>query len=119
MGLKWDLLIAQEEKRMASFYRLANLFTDVPKLKDTVKRRKWLDIIHSTEFPFHMKIPIFTYFQDIFTIIRLFRTVYSINRNWCHLQCILFLLDGANYSCHFIFIFNWISASAIMESSSK
>lgn len=43
MGLKWDLLIAQEEKRMASFYRLANLFTDVPKLKDSVKRRKWLD----------------------------------------------------------------------------
>lgn len=43
MGLKWDLLITQEEKRMASFYRLANLFTDVPKLKDTVKRRKWLD----------------------------------------------------------------------------
>ncbi len=44
MGLKWDLLITQEEKRMASFYRLANLFTDVPKLKDTVKRRKWLDL---------------------------------------------------------------------------
>jgi ABC-2 type transport system permease protein len=43
MGLKWDLLIEKEEKRMASFYRLANLFTDVPKLKDTVKRRKWLD----------------------------------------------------------------------------
>nr|WP_263328411.1 ABC transporter permease [Neobacillus sp. Marseille-Q6967] len=43
MGLKWDLLIGQEEKRIASFYRLANLFTDVPKLKDTVKRRKWLD----------------------------------------------------------------------------
>jgi ABC-2 type transport system permease protein len=48
MGLKWDLLIAQEEKRMASFYRLANLFTDVPKLKDTVKRRKWLDIFINT-----------------------------------------------------------------------
>ncbi|MDN3015153.1 ABC transporter permease [Paenibacillus sp. BSR1-1] len=45
MGLKWDLLIDGEEKRMASFYRLANLFTDVPKLKDTVKRRKWLDFI--------------------------------------------------------------------------
>jgi ABC-2 type transport system permease protein len=44
IGLKWDLLIDQEEKRMASFYRLANLFTDVPKLKDTVKRRKWLDL---------------------------------------------------------------------------
>jgi ABC-2 type transport system permease protein len=51
MGLKWDLLIASEEKRMASFYRLANLFTDVPKLKDSVKRRKWLDIfIHLISF---------------------------------------------------------------------
>lgn len=44
MGLKWDLLIEKEEKRMSSFYRLANLFTDVPKLKDSVKRRKWLDL---------------------------------------------------------------------------
>lgn len=44
-SLKWDLLISQEEKRMNSFYRLANLFTDVPKLKDTVKRRKWLDFL--------------------------------------------------------------------------
>ncbi|PLS02995.1 ABC transporter permease [Neobacillus cucumis] len=47
MGLKWDLLIEAEEKRMASFYRLANLFTDVPKLKATVKRRKYLDLFIS------------------------------------------------------------------------
>jgi ABC-2 type transport system permease protein len=45
MGLKWNQLIDQEEKRMASFYRIANLFTDVPKLKDTVRRRKWLDLL--------------------------------------------------------------------------
>lgn len=44
MGLKWDVLIRLEEKRMNSFYRLANLFTDVPNLKDPVRRRKWLDI---------------------------------------------------------------------------
>lgn len=44
-GLKWDLLITQEEKRMNSFYRLANLFIDVPKLKETVKRRKYLDFL--------------------------------------------------------------------------
>jgi ABC-2 type transport system permease protein len=44
MGLKWDILIDQEDKRMTSFYRLANMFTDVPKLKDPVKRRKWLDL---------------------------------------------------------------------------
>ncbi|WP_066367997.1 ABC transporter permease [Neobacillus fumarioli] len=43
IGLKWDLLIEKEEKRVASFYRLANMFTDVPKLKDTIKRRRWLD----------------------------------------------------------------------------
>ncbi|MED3563492.1 ABC transporter permease [Bacillus xiapuensis] len=53
LGLKWDILIEQEEKRMAAFYRLANLFTDVPKLKDTVKRRRWLDVflkrIHFTQ----------------------------------------------------------------------
>ncbi len=42
-GLKWEYLIDSEEKRMTSFYRIANLFTDVPKLKDRVKRRKWLD----------------------------------------------------------------------------
>jgi len=42
-GLKWEHLIDLEEKRMTSFYRIANLFTDVPKLKDRIKRRKWLD----------------------------------------------------------------------------
>lgn len=41
--LKWEFLIEQEAKRMLLFYRIANLFTDVPKLKDRVKRRMWLD----------------------------------------------------------------------------
>ncbi|WP_462408915.1 ABC transporter permease [Neobacillus sp. Marseille-QA0830] len=51
LGLKWDLLIDHEQKRMASFYRLANLFTDVPHLKETVKRRKWLDfLLRGVEF---------------------------------------------------------------------
>jgi ABC-2 type transport system permease protein len=43
-GLKWEQLISQDAKRMMTFYRLANLFTDVPQLKEQVKRRKWLDI---------------------------------------------------------------------------
>jgi ABC-2 type transport system permease protein len=46
-GLKWERLIQLEERRMMSFYRLANLFTDVPKLKDEVKRRRWLDWLSS------------------------------------------------------------------------
>ncbi|WP_141433128.1 ABC transporter permease [Bacillus sp. 03113] len=42
-GLKWEFLIEAESRRLNAFYRLANLFTDVPKLRDRVKRRKWLD----------------------------------------------------------------------------
>jgi ABC-2 type transport system permease protein len=42
-GLKWEEVILLEQNRMTGFYRIANLFTDVPKLKDVVKRRKWLD----------------------------------------------------------------------------
>jgi ABC-2 type transport system permease protein len=42
-GLKWEQLIEDEERRMNAFYRIANMFTDVPKLRDRTKRRKWLD----------------------------------------------------------------------------
>ncbi|OAH59451.1 hypothetical protein AWH48_15050 [Domibacillus aminovorans] len=41
--LKWELLAELEEKRLASFYRIANMFTDVPHLRGTVSRRAWLD----------------------------------------------------------------------------
>lgn len=42
-GLKWEEIILIEQNRLTGFYRIANLFTDVPKLKDVVKRRRWLD----------------------------------------------------------------------------
>ena len=45
--LKWELLIELENKRMMAFYRFANLFTDVPKLKEKIKRRRWLNLIMS------------------------------------------------------------------------
>jgi len=41
--LKWELLISLENKRMMAFYRFANMFTDVPKLKEKIAHRKWLD----------------------------------------------------------------------------
>lgn len=41
-GLAWELLIEKDRHRMQSFYRLANLFTDVPHLRNPVKKRKWL-----------------------------------------------------------------------------
>jgi ABC-2 type transport system permease protein len=42
-GIKWERLIDLEGKRLMAFYRIANLFTDVPRLRDKVARRKWLD----------------------------------------------------------------------------
>lgn len=44
LGIKWEFLIAQDEKRMAGFYQLANMFTDVPHLRNRIKRRKLLDV---------------------------------------------------------------------------
>lgn len=46
-SLHWIKLISIDEKKMANFYRLANLFTDVPKMKNKIKRRKWADFILS------------------------------------------------------------------------
>lgn len=42
-GVKWEQLIEMEAERMMTFYRIANMFTDVPKLKEQVKRRSWLN----------------------------------------------------------------------------
>ncbi|MGD6965415.1 ABC transporter permease [Rossellomorea vietnamensis] len=47
-SLKWDVLISLEEQRMLLFYRMANMFTDVPKLKGKVHRRRWLDGLLNT-----------------------------------------------------------------------
>ncbi|MGY3715648.1 ABC transporter permease [Sutcliffiella cohnii] len=47
MTWKWEYLINEETKRAQLFYRVANLFVDVPGLKEKVKRRKWLDSILS------------------------------------------------------------------------
>lgn len=41
-GLIWDVMIQKDQERMQRFYRLANLFTDVPHLKTQVKKRQWL-----------------------------------------------------------------------------
>jgi ABC-2 type transport system permease protein len=40
--IQWEYLIKVEENSVSSFYRLANLFTDVPHLKTKIKPRKLL-----------------------------------------------------------------------------
>lgn len=41
--LKWERLLEVEESRLMAFYRMANLFTEVPRLKNRVKPRRWLN----------------------------------------------------------------------------
>ncbi len=42
-SLYWEKLIELENGRMAAFYRIANLFTDVPKLREKISERRWLN----------------------------------------------------------------------------
>ncbi|MFD2630307.1 ABC transporter permease [Oceanobacillus kapialis] len=41
-GIVWDLLVEKDQNRMQTFYRIANMFADVPHLKNRVKKRQWL-----------------------------------------------------------------------------
>lgn len=41
-GLIWDVLVEKDQHRMQVFYRIANMFTDVPHLKNRIKKRHWL-----------------------------------------------------------------------------
>ena len=41
--LDWDKMIATENRRLQRIYRFINLFTDVPQIATSVRRRKYLD----------------------------------------------------------------------------
>lgn len=43
--LPWEELIWQEAQAMRRFYRLANLFSDVPHIQEKAKRRRWMDVL--------------------------------------------------------------------------
>lgn len=42
-SLKWEYLIGQEEKRLLSFYKIANQFTDVPALQHRIHKRRYMN----------------------------------------------------------------------------
>jgi len=41
-GIHWSLLVEKDGQRMQAFYRIANMFADVPHLKTPIKKRAWL-----------------------------------------------------------------------------
>src|SRR5699024_8531806 len=55
VGINWHLLVEKDLNRMQSFYRLANLFTDVPHIKSRMKKRKWLVACVNRFIPFKNK----------------------------------------------------------------
>ncbi|WP_347861230.1 ABC transporter permease [Salimicrobium sp. PL1-032A] len=63
-ALAWDLLLVKDQARMRAFYRLANMFTDVPHLKSTVRKRRWLVALLTARLPF-AKEKTYTYLYRI------------------------------------------------------
>ncbi|MFD2042764.1 ABC transporter permease [Ornithinibacillus salinisoli] len=54
-GLAWELLVEKDQNRMQTFYRIANMFTDVPHLKNRIKSRHWLVSVLRKRIPFAKK----------------------------------------------------------------
>jgi ABC-2 type transport system permease protein len=49
-GYQWEMLLAEEQALKIKGYRFANLFTDVPALKQTINKRPWLNWIGAFSF---------------------------------------------------------------------
>ncbi|MFB5663196.1 ABC transporter permease [Alteribacillus sp. HJP-4] len=60
-GLKWDVLIEEENKRLFAFYRFVQSFTDVPQVKASVKRRAWLMKVFDAAFGYRDSVYLFLY----------------------------------------------------------
>ncbi|MFC4403181.1 ABC transporter permease [Gracilibacillus xinjiangensis] len=54
-AINWELLIERDYLRMRSFYRLANMFTDVPHLETSVKKRTFFARLLTGSVPFDQK----------------------------------------------------------------
>ncbi len=45
VSLDWEYMIAFEQQRLHRIYQFINLFTDVPEITSTIKRRRYLDFL--------------------------------------------------------------------------
>ena len=66
-AVTWDLLIEKDRLRMQAFYRVANMFTDVPHLKNRIKKRHWLVNLLTRRIPFRQE-QTFNYLYKITTV---------------------------------------------------
>jgi ABC-2 type transport system permease protein len=54
-GILWDLLLEKDQNSMQTFYRFANMFSDVPHIKSRVKKRQWLVNLLTKRIPFEKR----------------------------------------------------------------
>lgn len=54
-GVLWDVLLEKEQNSMQTFYRIANMFSDVPHIKTKVKKRNWLVSLVTKNIPFEKR----------------------------------------------------------------
>lgn len=66
VGLQWEQLLADERRRMQTFYRLAHAFVDVPCIKNTVKKRMWLHFVFHLFDRWHMRPYTYLYVRTFF-----------------------------------------------------
>src|SRR5699024_2226950 len=50
-GVVWDLLLEKDQNSMQTFYRIANMFSDVPHIKTRVRKRQWLVSLVTRNIP--------------------------------------------------------------------
>lgn len=54
-GVVWDLLLEKDQNSMQTFYRIANMFSDVPHIKNRVRKRQWLVSLVTRSIPFEKR----------------------------------------------------------------
>lgn len=54
-GILWDLLLEKDQSSMQTFYRIANMFSDVPHIKTRVRKRQWLVTLVTKNIPFNKR----------------------------------------------------------------
>ncbi|WP_461200725.1 ABC transporter permease [Anoxybacillus sp. TBDG-1] len=66
VGLQWEQLLADEQRRMQTFYRLVHAFVDVPHMKHTVKKRTLLRFVFHLLDRWHMRPYTYLYVRTFF-----------------------------------------------------
>ncbi|HLR70090.1 MAG TPA: ABC transporter permease [Pseudogracilibacillus sp.] len=83
-GLAWDVLIENDQNRLASFYRFVSMFADAPQLTKRVKKRRILSSL------IHQIVP----FKHSSTYDYLYRLTFIRSNDYLHMYIRLIVIGG-------------------------